>query len=175
VTYIRDAQLLEPEIAGKIAAGFRAFKLKVGDDAKLDLERIRTLRRITKQEAYVKADASGAWEFAEAAELLREMAEAGVNTNTVETPLRSASRNLAKNHPESVNRNTNDVAAARAIWPVAPVPVVSMFSSAPPSSSASACWLSMSSPLSLATQAASSPCHWDQASASHSTPENSRP
>ena len=108
VAYIRDAQLMEPEIEEKVAAGFRAFKLKVGDDLEQDLDRIRTLRRIAGPEAYLKVDASGAWELAEAVEVLQEMAECGVDA--VETPLRSASRHRAKNEPETVNQNIDAVA-----------------------------------------------------------------
>ena len=101
VAYIRSADELAEEIQEKVAEGFTAFKLKVGADFELDCERVRVCRRIVGPDAYLKADASGAWEEEEAIERIRELAALGVDA--VETPIQCVARKVAKDHPEQVN------------------------------------------------------------------------
>lgn len=110
VAYIRGADVLEDEIAEKVAQGFRAFKLKVGEDFEQDCQRVRMLRHIAGPDAHVRVDASGAWDVEEAIENLRLLAELGVDA--VETPIGAAARGIAKDHPEQVNEAAGDVAAA---------------------------------------------------------------
>lgn len=112
VAYIRGADVLEGEIAEKVAQGFRAFKLKVGEDFEQDCRRVQTLRRIAGPDVHVRVDASGAWDVEEAIEHLRLLAELGVDA--VETPIGAAARSIAKDHPEQVNEAADDVAAALA-------------------------------------------------------------
>jgi muconate cycloisomerase len=100
------------EIEEKVAAGFTAFKLKVGADFDLDCERVRVCRRIVGPDAYLKADASGAWEEQEAIERIRELAALGVDA--VETPIQCVARKVAKDHPEQVNADPDAAALALA-------------------------------------------------------------
>ena len=112
VAYIRDEDAIDQEIQEKVDAGFSAFKLKVGASHEADLERIKTVREIAGPEAHVRVDASGEWEIEEAIEKLREMGE--LRVDAVETPIRAAARSIAKNSPERVNENVDDVAASLA-------------------------------------------------------------
>lgn len=112
VAYIRSAAELAGEIQQKVDIGFTAFKLKVGADFELDCERIRVFRRIAGPDAYLKADASGAWDEAEAIERICTLAALGVDA--VETPLQCISRTVAKDHPEQVNADPDAAAAALA-------------------------------------------------------------
>ena len=112
VAYIRGADLLAGEIEEKVAQGFRAFKLKVGEDFEQDCDRVRMLRSVAGPEAYFKVDASGAWEEKEAIENLRLLAELGIDA--VETPVGAAARSIAKDHPEQVNDAVDDVASVLA-------------------------------------------------------------
>ena len=77
VAYIRSADELTEEIQEKVNAGFTAFKLKVGADFDLDCERVRVCRRLFGPDAYLKADASGAWEEEEAVERIPRVGRAG--------------------------------------------------------------------------------------------------
>jgi muconate cycloisomerase len=112
VAYIRDEDAIDQEIREKVDAGFKAFKLKVGASHEADLERIRTVREIAGEEAHVRVDASGEWEVDEAIEKLNEMS--ALKVNAVETPINAAARSIAKNSPEQVNENVDDVAASLA-------------------------------------------------------------
>ena len=70
VAFIRTVEEIEEEISSKVAEGFTAFKLKVGDEPNLDMEHVRLCRRIAGPKAYIKVDASGQWEEQEAVEQL---------------------------------------------------------------------------------------------------------
>ena len=112
VAFIRDTASLEKEIKQKAAEGFRAYKLKVGLDFKADVEHVKTLRAVAGPQVYLKVDASGSWEEKEAIEKIHTLAKLGVDA--VETPIRTASRDIAKNRPELVNDNVHEVAASLA-------------------------------------------------------------
>ena len=112
IAFIRSAEELADEIQQKVNAGFTAFKLKVGADFELDCERVRVLRRIAGPGAYLKADASGAWDEQEAIDRIRQLASLGIDA--VETPLRHISRAIAKDHPERINADPDAAAAALA-------------------------------------------------------------
>lgn len=109
VAFIRDDGSIEDEVREKAAEGFGAYKLKVGADHDADLDRIRAVREIAGPDAHVRVDASGEWSVDEAIEKLAEMAALGVDA--VETPVQAAARSVAKNAPERVNENVDDVAA----------------------------------------------------------------
>lgn len=112
VAYLRSAAELADEIQEKVDAGFTAFKLKVGTDFDLDCERIRVCRRIAGPNAYLKADASGAWEEEEAIDRIRALSALGIDA--VETPLQCVSRSIAKDHPEKINADPDTAAQALA-------------------------------------------------------------
>jgi L-alanine-DL-glutamate epimerase-like enolase superfamily enzyme len=109
VAYIRGTDELESEIREKVEEGFTAFKLKVGEDHALDLERVKLTRALAGPGTHIRLDASGEWEEAEAVDAIRELASVGV-----ETPIRAALRTIAKNTPEQVSDHAEDVAAALA-------------------------------------------------------------
>lgn len=112
VAFIRSLVDIEREIAAKVAEGFTAFKLKVGDEPQLDIERVRLCRRLAGPSAYIKVDASGQWQEDEAVECIQALAAVGADA--VETPLRAAARAIAKDCPEQVNEQADEVAAALA-------------------------------------------------------------
>ncbi|NUP99119.1 MAG: mandelate racemase/muconate lactonizing enzyme family protein [Armatimonadetes bacterium] len=86
VVFIRDdLALLREEIAEQLAAGFRAFKLKVGVDAELDDARLAVVREIVGPQAEIKIDASGAWSVDEAIATIGRLSRH--NLAGVETPV----------------------------------------------------------------------------------------
>ena len=112
VAFIRDTASLKEEIQQKAAEGFRAYKLKVGLDFKADMEYVKTVRAVAGPDVYLKVDASGSWEEKEAIEKIHTLVKLGVDA--VETPIRAASRDIAKNRPELVNDNVQQVAESLA-------------------------------------------------------------
>lgn len=85
VAYIRPAQEMEPEIAEKVAQGFRAFKLKVGRDIDEDVARVKLVRELAGEHAHIKLDANGAWTVDEAIANLRRLES--YRPAAIETPV----------------------------------------------------------------------------------------
>jgi muconate cycloisomerase len=86
VAYIRqDLDLLRAEVESKRAAGFNAFKLKVGVDIELDDQRLEVLREVAGPTAHIKIDPNGGWDLEQAVENIRRLSRHGVAG--VETPI----------------------------------------------------------------------------------------
>lgn len=87
----QDPDMLESlrdEVETRVAEGFSAFKLKVGEvDPEVDAERIRTVREIAGDDAQIFVDAQGVWELEEAIETIRYFESVGIDG--VETPVGS--------------------------------------------------------------------------------------
>ncbi|MBT4136727.1 MAG: hypothetical protein HOE48_02375 [Candidatus Latescibacteria bacterium] len=136
VAYLRGDIPLETELGAlgeevreKCAEGFRAFKLKVGEDHERDITRIHLFREIAGPEAYLKVDASGAWEIEEAIQKLKDVANAGANA--CETPISEASRAVANDNPDQINTRADEVAKSiarvRTAYPIAIIEHVADF------------------------------------------------
>lgn len=86
VAFIReDLELLRKEIREKTAAGFDAFKLKVGVNIDLDDERLAVLRETAGPNANLKIDPNGGWTLDEARKNIPRLARHGLSG--VETPV----------------------------------------------------------------------------------------
>jgi L-alanine-DL-glutamate epimerase-like enolase superfamily enzyme len=85
VIYIDTLEALEAEVAQRMAEGFEHFKLKVGIDPDLDVERVRLVREAAGDRAIVKLDANSAWSVEEAVTVLRRMER--WHPDGVETPI----------------------------------------------------------------------------------------
>jgi L-alanine-DL-glutamate epimerase-like enolase superfamily enzyme len=85
VAFIRGLEELEAEMAEQVNRGFRAFKLKVGLDARLDEERLRVMRQIAGDGAHIKLDANSGWSTGAAIDNLRRLAR--WRPDGIETPV----------------------------------------------------------------------------------------
>ena len=86
VAFIReDLDLLREEIREKTAAGFNAFKLKVGVDIDVDDERLAVMREAAGPDANIKIDPNGGWTLDEALKNIPRLARH--NISGVETPV----------------------------------------------------------------------------------------
>ncbi|MBI3970617.1 MAG: mandelate racemase/muconate lactonizing enzyme family protein [Chloroflexi bacterium] len=85
VAYVRHPRDMEPEIAEKVAQGFRNFKLKVGGDIDLDVARVRMVRELAGEAGHIKLDANGAWSVDEAIANLRKLEP--YRPAAIETPI----------------------------------------------------------------------------------------
>lgn len=118
-----ELQALEREICDQVRSGMKAFKLKVGEDHERDLERVRLARRIAGPAAYIKVDASGYWEEAEAVFRLRDMAEAGADA--CETPIRALSRPMSRDDPARIEADVDGIAETLAkVRGRSPIPII---------------------------------------------------
>jgi len=107
-----ELDALETEVREKLSQGFGAFKFKVGTDHGRDLERIRLFRAIAGPDVYLRVDASGVWEEAEAISKIADMAAAGING--CETPTVAVNRGVANDHPERIEANADEAARSLA-------------------------------------------------------------
>ena len=119
VAYLRGNIPLDDELAAlgeeiqtKISEGLRAFKFKVGEDHGRDLARVNLFREIAGPEIYLRVDASGVWEEAEAVRKINELAAAGVNA--CETPVVAVNRAIANDDPDRINANADEAALSLA-------------------------------------------------------------
>ncbi len=112
VSVQEELDALEAEVREKLSQGFGAFKFKVGTDHQRDLERIRLFRAIAGPDTYLRVDASGVWEEAEAITKITEMAAAGING--CETPTVAVNRGIANDHPERIEANADEAARSLA-------------------------------------------------------------
>ena len=74
-------------VAAKRAAGFRAFKLKVGFDVARDLANVTALRRLLGPDAALMVDANQGWSLEQALDRVRALAPFGLGW--IEEPLRA--------------------------------------------------------------------------------------
>lgn len=119
VAYMRENLPLDVELAAfeadieaKLAEGFRAFKLKVGEDRERDLACIARFREIAGTGTYLRVDASGAWTEGEAIARIGEMAALGIDA--CETPVEAVSRPVANDHPERIDADVDGAAQSLA-------------------------------------------------------------
>lgn len=69
-----DGERLERVYAAAVAAGFGAFKLKVGMGVSGDVERFTLARALVGDKAFLGMDANGGWSRSEAARVIRALA-----------------------------------------------------------------------------------------------------
>ncbi len=72
-----DDTRLERVFQAAVAAGFRAFKVKVGLGVDADVRRFALARRLVGPDAFLGADANGGWSRAQARQAIRGLAEYG--------------------------------------------------------------------------------------------------
>ena len=70
-----------------VARGYRDLKIKVGDNAALDLERIRGLRKAFGKQINLRLDANQGWKPKEAVRLIRKIEDEGLDIQLIEQPV----------------------------------------------------------------------------------------
>jgi L-alanine-DL-glutamate epimerase-like enolase superfamily enzyme len=69
-----DGDVLRGSYEAAVAAGFRAFKVKVGREPRTDAARVALARELAGDDAFLGADANGGWDRSEAREAIRLLA-----------------------------------------------------------------------------------------------------
>ncbi|WP_234120949.1 dipeptide epimerase [Clostridium hydrogenum] len=70
-----------------VKLGYRVLKIKVGKDSKLDIERMKAIRKAVGYDIKLRIDANQGWEPKEAIRTLRKIEDAGVDIEFVEQPV----------------------------------------------------------------------------------------
>ena len=70
-----------------LSGGYSALKIKVGLDFRLDIERLKAIRRAVGQKNLLRVDANQGWQPKEAIRAVRLMEDAGLDIELVEQPV----------------------------------------------------------------------------------------
>jgi L-Ala-D/L-Glu epimerase / N-acetyl-D-glutamate racemase len=70
-----------------INKGFRILKIKVGNEAYKDVERIAAIRKAVGEDVILRVDANQGWQPKEAVRIIRAMEDKGLNIELVEQPV----------------------------------------------------------------------------------------
>lgn len=70
--------------------GYQAIKIKVGNDAVMDMQRVQAVRQAIGTEAVIRLDANQGWQPQEAVRTIQEMEAAGFPIELVEQPVAAA-------------------------------------------------------------------------------------
>jgi len=71
----------------RVAEGFEVLKLKVGTDARGDLDRVRAVREAVGPDVVLRLDANQGWTAREAVRIIRGIEDAGLDVELVEQPV----------------------------------------------------------------------------------------
>ena len=75
-----------------VKRGFKCLKTKVGVGADIDFARLKAIRDAVGSELKIRIDANQGWEPAEAVRVLNRMADAGLDIELVEQPVKARDR-----------------------------------------------------------------------------------
>lgn len=70
-----------------VKLGYKTLKIKVGKDSKLDIERMKAIRKAVGYDVKLRIDANQGWEPKEAVRTLRKIEDADVDIELVEQPV----------------------------------------------------------------------------------------
>ncbi|MFL0251852.1 dipeptide epimerase [Clostridium neuense] len=70
-----------------VKLGYKTLKIKVGKDSRLDIERMKAIRKAVGYDVKLRIDANQGWEPKEAVRTLRKIEDAGVDIELVEQPV----------------------------------------------------------------------------------------
>ncbi len=84
---VNDPEEMAKDSLNAIRKGFKTLKIKVGKDASMDLERMKSIRNAVGYNINLRIDANQGWKPKEAVKALRKMEDAGIDIEFVEQPV----------------------------------------------------------------------------------------
>jgi o-succinylbenzoate synthase len=84
---VNDPEEMARDSMDAIKRGFETLKIKVGKDAAMDLERMKSIRNAVGYDVNLRIDANQGWKPKEAVKVLRKMEDAGLDIEFVEQPV----------------------------------------------------------------------------------------
>lgn len=85
-----EASELPNAARARVGDGFDVLKLKVGTDARTDVERVRAVREAAGPQVRIRLDANQGWSPREAVTVIRALEDAGLDIELVEQPVPAA-------------------------------------------------------------------------------------
>lgn len=86
---VNSPEEMAEDAATAINEGIRILKIKVGNNAKLDFERVKAVRERVGSDINIRLDANQGWERKEAVKIIRQMEDAGLQIELVEQPVKA--------------------------------------------------------------------------------------
>ena len=86
---VNSPEEMADDAAAALNEGIHILKIKVGNDAKLDFERVKTVRERVGNDIKIRLDANQGWERKEAVKTIRQMEDAGLQIELVEQPVKA--------------------------------------------------------------------------------------
>lgn len=86
-----------------ISEGYRTLKLKVGNDLKLDIERVKSIRETVGNDVKLRLDANQGWRPKEAVFAVRKFEDLGLDIELIEQPVKARDFEGLKHVTENVN------------------------------------------------------------------------
>lgn len=72
-----------------VAAGYTALKIKVGNDAALDIQRVKAIREAVGPDILIRLDANQGWTPKEAVRTIRQFEDRGLGIELIEQPVKA--------------------------------------------------------------------------------------
>lgn len=84
-----DIDKMLQDAVDAVARGFSSLKIKLGNDAALDIERISAIRNAVGNDILLRADANQGWTPEEAVRIIGQMEDRALNIELVEQPVKA--------------------------------------------------------------------------------------
>ena len=84
---VNEPAVMAEDSKKAVALGYKTLKIKVGTDARADLERMKAIREAVGHGVDLRIDANQGWKPKEAIRLIGQMEDAGLNIEFVEQPV----------------------------------------------------------------------------------------
>ncbi len=86
---VNSPEEMSDDALAAIKAGYDTLKLKVGKGIKLDMERVKAIRKTVGKDIKIRLDANQGWLAKEAVYIIRKMEDAGLDIELVEQPVKA--------------------------------------------------------------------------------------
>ncbi len=84
---LREPETMAQDALEAVSRGYSDLKLKVGNDALLDLKRVIAIRQAVGSDINIRLDANQGWKAKEAVRLIRQFEDKGLNIELIEQPV----------------------------------------------------------------------------------------
>lgn len=82
-------EIMASDAESAVSRGFKALKIKLGNDAHMDISRMKAIHDIVGGKAAIRLDANQGWSRKEAVKTVLQMLDAGIDIQLVEQPVKA--------------------------------------------------------------------------------------
>lgn len=84
---LRKPEVMAQDALEAVSRGYCDLKMKVGNDAKVDLDRIKAVRKAVGKDINIRLDANQGWKPKEAVRLIHQLEDGDLNIELIEQPV----------------------------------------------------------------------------------------